>query len=51
MFENDIGRVISSFGMVRVKRTELSLLLIKKKHPRSSFYTVCWLATPIGSYC
>lgn len=30
MFENDIGRVISSFGMVRVKRTELSLLLIKK---------------------
>ena len=51
MFENDIGRVISSFGMVWVKRTELSLLLIKKKHPRSSFYTVCWLATPIGSYC
>ena len=30
MFENDIGRVISSFGMVRVKRMELSLLLIKK---------------------
>jgi len=27
MFEIDIGRVISSFGMVWVKRTELSLLL------------------------
>ena len=32
MFENDIGWVISSFGMVWVKRTELSLLLIKKKN-------------------
>ena len=50
VFENDIGRIISSFEMVWVKRTELSLLL-KKNHPRSSFYTVCWLANPIGSYC
>ena len=41
MFEIDIGRVISSFGVVWVKRTELSLLL-KENHSRSSFYTVCW---------
>lgn len=37
MFENDIGRVISSFGMVWVKRTELSLLLIKKKTSKKFF--------------
>lgn len=43
MFEIDIGRVISSFGMVWVKRAKLSLL--PKKKTSKKFFLHCMLVS------